>query len=358
LPNRVRISCRWLFSGWVLAVALATTSWAASVQGLYEAEVPLENDTQAQRAAAFSEAMGQVLTRVTGRPEAATMEETADLRRAAERYVQQYRVKADGNLWVAFDSFALDAALADRGLPIWGAERPAVLLVLAVDQGGGARFVLSAEDEVPDPSAQELRDRMTALADDRGLPLILPLMDAQDRSVISFGEVWGGFDTALQTAGDRYRTDAVLLGRLSADAEFRTRWTLYSGDQAYRWTGGLEDGINGTSDRFAQRYAVTTGAAVEGEIGLAVHGVSSLEDYGRVLAYLEGLTAVRSVQVRALRGDTVVFGLELIGSIENVDRAIRLGSLLGSDETGAPNASAPDLPGMRRVLLSYRLSSP
>ena len=199
---------------------------------------------------------------------------------------------------------------------------------------------------------------MTDLADYRGLPLVLPLMDAQDRSVISFGEVWGGFDQALQTAGQRYGTDAVLLGRLSTDAEFRTRWTLYSGDQAYRWTGGLEDGINGASDRFAQRYAVTTGAAVEGEVGLAVRGVGSLEDYGRVLAYLEDLTAVRSVQVRALRGDTVVFGLELIGSIENVDRAIRLGSLLDADGTGDPDGSAAELPGMRRVLLSYRMSSP
>lgn len=343
---------------WVLAVALVATGWAAPVPGLYEAEVPVENDTQAQRAAAFSKAMGQVLIGVTGRPEAAAMEETQDLRRAAERYVQQYRIKPDGKLWVAFDSLALDAALAERGLPIWGAERPAVLLVLAVDQGGGARFVLSAEDEVRDDDAHELRSRMTGLAEYRGLPLVLPLMDAQDRSVISFGEVWGGFDQALQTAGERYGTDAVLLGRLSTDAEFRTRWTLYSGDQAYRWTGGLEDGINGTSDRFAQRYAVTTGAAVEGEVGLAVHGVNSLEGYGRVLAYLEGLTAVRSVQVRALRGDTVVFGLALMGSIENVERAIRLGSLLDSDGTGAPDASAPDLPGMRRVLLSYRLSSP
>ncbi|MGD8734024.1 MAG: DUF2066 domain-containing protein, partial [Gammaproteobacteria bacterium] len=141
-----------------MAVALATTGWAASVPGLYEAEVAVDKDTQAQRAAAFSEAMGQVLIRVTGRPEAAAMEETADLRRAAERYVQQYRLKPDGNLWVAFDSLALDAALAERGLPIWGAERPAVLLVLAVDQGGGARFVLSSEDEVPDRAAQELRD--------------------------------------------------------------------------------------------------------------------------------------------------------------------------------------------------------
>ena len=57
------------------------------------------------------------------------MEETADLRRAAERYVQQYRLKPDGNLWVAFDSLALDAALAE--IPESG--RPRVYLARGPD---------------------------------------------------------------------------------------------------------------------------------------------------------------------------------------------------------------------------------
>ena len=355
-PIRNRLRSLWLAA--MLASFLVSPAAAVSVAGLYEALVPVEKDTQAQRAAAFTEAMGIVLVRLTGRPDARVMDETAEIRRAAERYVQQYRMTREGQLWVAFDGAALGVALAQRGLPIWGSERPAVLLVLAVDQGGGARFVLSAEDEVPDPVAEELRQQMTALADYRGLPIVLPLMDAQDRSVISFSEVWGGFDQAVEAAGDRYGTDAVLLGRLSTDAAFRTRWTLYSGGQSYRWTGGIEDGIQGASDRFAQRYAVSTGAAVEGEVGLAVRGVSSLRDYGRVLDYLEGLTAVRSISVRSLRNDTVVFGLELLGSVENVDRAIRLGSLLQADSAGAPDGPTPGLPDARPVLLNYRLSSP
>jgi len=328
---------------------------AVAVQGLYQAEVPIEQDTQGQRAAAFQKAMETVLVRLTGRTDAAASPDTEDVRRAAERYVQQYRMTRDGKLWVSFDGASLDAELVRRGLPIWGAERPAVLLVLAVDQGGGQRFVLSAEDEVPDPVAAELRDRMKTLSRYRGLPIILPLMDAQDRTVISFSEAWGGFDQALATAGARYGTDSVLLGRLTMDIQDRVRWTLFSGDQSYRWTGGVDDGINGASDRFAQRYAVATGAAVEGEVGLAVTNVSSLADYGRVLSYLEGLTAVRSVSVRRLRDDTAVFGLQLIGSLENVDRAIRLGSLL-QPETGArPDVSAPEAPGARPVVLVYRL---
>ncbi len=337
--------------GWLATPA----AQAVAVQGLYQAEVPIEQDTQGQRAAAFQEAMSIVLVRLTGRQDAAASPDTEDIRRAAERYVQQYRMTREGKLWVSFDSASVDAELAKRGLPIWGSERPAVLLVLAVDQGGGQRFVLSAEDEVQDPVAADLRDRMNSLSQYRGLPIILPLMDAQDRTVISFSEAWGGFDQALAAAGARYGTDSVLLGRLMMDAQFRVRWTLFSGDQSYRWTGGVDDGINGASDRFAQRYAVATGAAVEGEVGLAVTNISSLADYGRVLAYLEGLTAVRSVHVRRLRDDTAVFGLQLIGSLENVDRAIRLGNMLRPETGAKPEFSTPGTSDARPVVLVYRL---
>jgi hypothetical protein len=336
---------------WMTPTSAATVSYP----GLYEAEAELERDTQARRAAAFREAMGKVLVRLMGRADAAALEDTEEIRRNAERYVQQYRATGDGMLWVAFDRAALGQGLAERGLPIWGAERPAVLLVIAVDEGGGERYVLSAEDEMPDPDSSALRDQVQTLAQSRGLPIILPLMDAQDRSVISFTEAWGGFDQALVAAGERYDVDSVLLGRIQSGDEFRVRWTLYVEDQSYRWTGTVDDGIHGTSDQFAQRYAVTTGAAVEGEIGLAVNGVGSLDDYGRVLAYLEGLTAVSAVSVRRLEDDTVEFGMRLIGSLENVDRAIRLGGMLQSDGPVVVDPDPDARPGARPVMLSYRL---
>jgi hypothetical protein len=354
----IRSVSRFLRPLWLILVvgqAAAPPALAVAVQDLYEAEVQIGQDNQAQRAAAFREAMGIVLVRVTGRPDAASDTGTEDIRRVAERFVQQYRMTREGMLWVSFDAAALDAELARRGLPIWGAERPAVLLVLAVDQGGGQRFVLSAEDEVSDPITAELRDKVMSMSRYRGLPLVLPLMDAQDRSVISFSEAWGGFEQALSAAAARYGTDSVLLGRLTMNVPDRARWTLFYGDQSYRWTGDIDDGINGASDQFAQRYAVTTGAAVEGEVGLAVTNISSLADYGRVLSYLEGLTAVRSVNVRRLQDDSAVFGLQLIGSLENLDRAIRLGNLLQpATGVGLP-FSTSDMPGVRPVSLIYRL---
>lgn len=338
-----------------LLVLCATTAGAADGD-LYQATVPLDDDTRAARSEAFATAIDIVLTRIVGRVDAPRDPALAELRASSAAYVQQYRVERE-ELWVAFDGESLQRKLVELGLPIWGGERPQVLLVLAVDRGAGRRFVLSAEDEVADPAADELRREMLRLADLRGLPVVLPLMDAEDRRALSFTEVWGGFDEALRQAGRRYDVGAVLLGRYDAERPYRVRWTLLDTSGSQRWTGQLADGLHGAGDRYARRYAVATEAAVEGEVGLAVSGLQTLSDYGRVLRHLEGMTAIDSVAVRRLHDDTAEFGIRLRGSLDNVDRAIRLGGLLRPElRATAPGPAAPDGGADQRpVALTYRL---
>jgi hypothetical protein len=67
------------------------------------------------------------------------------------------------------------------------------------------------------------------------------------------------------------------------------------------------------------------------------------------------LTAVSAVSVRRLEDDTVEFGMRLIGSLENVDRAIRLGGMLQSDGPVVVDPDPDARPGARPVMLSYRL---
>ncbi|MGD8976101.1 MAG: DUF2066 domain-containing protein [Gammaproteobacteria bacterium] len=348
---------RTLIFGLLLAL-IAGPGWAVDSQ-LFTATVPLAEESPEARRRGFEAAMDVILTRITGRLDAPGDPRVADLRETAESYVQQYRMTGDG-FWVAFDGQAVETALAQRDMRIWGGERPPVLLVLAVDEGGGRRYILSAEDEIRQPASRDLRARMRGLADLRGLPMLLPLMDAQDRRRMSINDAWGGFEQPLLETGQRYGVAAVLLGRYRLDSPFRVRWALFEDGQALRWDGGIDDGINRSSDRFAARYSVATGAAVEGEIGIAVSGIRSLEDFARVSDYLGGLTAIDSMAPRRLDGDTAVFGVRLRGSLDNVDRAIRLGGLLRPDETPIPpgpevGTTAEGDNEIRRVALSYQL---
>lgn len=314
-----------------LAVALALCllggpAGAARVDGLYDAEVDFEGD----RAEGFRAALGMVLVRVTGRRDITARPEVEPLLGNAADYAQQFRQPAPNRLWVSFDGAALEQELARLNQPVWGAERPSTLLWIAVDAGGGKRFVVASGDEFDEEAA--LRTEVLEAARSRGLPMVFPLMDAEDRAQASFSEVWGGFEDSIRAASVRYGVDAVLVGRMTTGDADRARWMLYTADTSERWTGDVSDGIGRLADLFAARFAVVSSGETR-TVRLAVAGLGSIEDYGRVSSFLGSLTAIEALGVETVEGDEIVFRVELRGEPETLDEAVRLGGLLKPDGT-------------------------
>lgn len=319
----------------VLALALLASApavLAERVAGLYQAEVEMEGD----REQAFSDALAAVLVRMTGRRDVSERPEVLPLLQNARAYAQQFRQPAPDRLWVAFDGGALERELSESGQPVWGPERPATLLWIAVDGGGGKRFVMGPEREFAEEGA--LRDVLADSAARRGLPLVYPLMDAEDRLQASFAEVWGGFDDSILEASARYGADAVLVGRLNADDLGHGRWTLLDRAGAQRWTGSAPESIDRLADLFAARFAVVSSGEVR-SVRLAVSGVESIEDYGQASRFLARLTAIDSLRVESVAQDRVVFNARLRGTPAALDEAIRLGGLLTPDGSGAGELS-------------------
>jgi uncharacterized protein len=297
---------------------------AARVAGLYEAEV----DMPGGRDEAFRAALGEVLVRITGRRDVLDRAEVAPLLAAAADYAQQFSQPAPNRLWAAFDGAALERELGRLSQPVWGVERPSTLLWVAVDAGGGQRFVVASGAEF-DEEADIHREVLEAAAR-RGVPMMFPLMDAEDRALASFPEVWGGFEDSVLEASARYGVDAVLVGRLAAEDLGHGRWTLYGTDGVERWSGSVADSIDRVADGFAARFAVVASGETR-TVWLKVSGISSIEDYGRVNRFLGGLTAVETLGVEAVDQDQVLFRVALRGQAATLDEAVRLGGLLRPD---------------------------
>jgi uncharacterized protein len=333
--NRLRF---WpaLAAGIALCIA-AVPAGAARVEGLYQAEAEFAGN----RDAGFRATLEKVLVRMTGRRDVADRPETAALFENAAAYAQQFRQLAPDRFWAAFDGAALERQLGELGLPVWGAERPSTLLWLAVDAGGGQRFVVASGAEFEQEVA--IREQVFEAARARGLPMVFPLMDAEDRAQASFAEVWGGFEDSIRAASERYGVDAVLVGRLAAADPDHGRWALYSADDVERWSGSVGESIGRLADRFAARYAVVSAGETRA-ILVRVRGLDTIDDYGRVTRFLGSLTAVESLGVESLESDEVVFRVALRGEAATLDEAVRLGGLLGPDTA----------PGARE--LSYRVA--
>lgn len=313
-----------LLGSWLLVPAARAVTFA----DLYEAEVPVESQAAEQRSEAVQRALSTVLVRVTGRREVAADEALSGLVDNAERYVQQFGYTADEKLRVGFDGTALRSALLDAGQPVWGSERPATLLWLAIDSGSGRRSLVGADSE------SDVVELLESVASQRGVPLLLPLLDSEDLARVSFSDVWGGFDEAILAASERYGADAVLVGRAgrSVDGRLLVRWILHFRDQREEWRSTLEDGIQHTADRFAEIFA-PAGDRTLRALRVDVSGIDGLRAYGTVSQFLESLTLVQSVGVEEVADDRIVFRVALRGEQATLDRAISLGHILEPVDT-------------------------
>ncbi|HEY9198307.1 MAG TPA: DUF2066 domain-containing protein, partial [Gammaproteobacteria bacterium] len=225
----------WLWLAGLLALSAALPLQAR--EDLYEATVPVADRSTEARTAAVKTALSEVLTRLSGDPGAVAKPAGKALLAEPSRYLQQYQYEGDaaaGGLYLraGFAAAPLEAALRQQGLALWGRDRPAVLVWVAVDDGK-RRYLLGAEDA--DPLLAELQ----AAARRQGLELVLPLLDLEDQSKVTFTRVNEGDLDALMAASERYQPQALLIGGLQSGAGgWRGRWALrYAGADA-RWQAG------------------------------------------------------------------------------------------------------------------------
>ena len=310
----------------------ALPGWARDA--LHEATVPIADRTPAAKEAAVKQALSEVLIRLSG--DAGALDQPANKAILAKpnQYLQQYQYEGgtEGGLYfrAGFDAAALEAALQQRGVTLWGRDRPPVLVWLAVDDG--QRRLLGAED------ADRVLAEVQAAAHRQGLTLILPLLDLEDQSKVSFTQVHDIALEQLLPASERYQSQAVLVGSLKPDgANWSGDWGLHYAGADARWQASgaglaamLDAGLSQVDQRLVASTPKPTAAMPPGQTRLPVRveGVTSLADYARVSAYLAGLPTVRSSELATASGQTLEFILDVQGGVLGLNQVVALDRVL------------------------------
>jgi hypothetical protein len=327
--------------------AMGMPALAAS-QLLHEAEIPVADQSTAARNQALRSALTEVLVRLTGDRAVDRQPGVAALLADPGPHVQQFgyrpalagpeAAEAPWRLWVRFDAVGLERALRERGLPLWGGERPETLVWLALEEGG-RRELLGEPDVTP------TKDWLQAAARRRGLPLIFPLLDLEDRTQVSFSDVWGGFLEPVLSASRRYRPQALLIGRLhqSSTGAWQASWILRVRDSEQRWSGSDQqlrrlaaEGVERAADELAARFAVLDTGGAGGGLRITVTGLGQLGDHARLSRYFVSLSAVQSVQLQTLAGERAEYLLQLQGDEAGFERALGFGTVLSPDPDAGP----------------------
>jgi len=303
----------------LLCVALAGVVQARTAPpGLHEAVVAVVSESADEREAALRRGLSQVLMRLIAQAVPDRQARLAPLLDQPGNYVQQfsYQRDADGHLQLhlQFDGPSLVRALHAAGLPVWlEADRPRVLVWLVIDRGD-ERVVVGGGDQ---PEAQALIRRLAAQF---GLPVVLPLLDLEDRRALQPSDLWGGFRGPVLAASARYGTEVVLLGRVVEHAGgLHTRWLLYTGDLDEEWSGTaralpelLRGGLQSSAQRLAARLSRLPGEQVFHSVLLSVDGVQGVEDYAYIRRRIALARGVQDVDVELLAGERLVLRLQSV----------------------------------------------
>ncbi len=330
----------------LLAAIVTQPATAVEVTSLYTAQVPLDEEQDDPRAAAYRAALELVLLRVSGADLVADPEMVELLFPDPSAYIVQFRPGEEDSLSVTFDGEAIESLLRQYGQNVWGGDRPLTLIWLAVDWGRGKREILGADDPERTESAARsidrnrlLRQRLLDIAERRGLPVLFPLLDTEELQSVSFSDIWGGFDEAVLEASKRYDVDSVLIGRVRPDNVRQNRWRYYFSGEQRNWIGEPELAVSQVADVLAAEFAISGSERLE-VVDLIVDGIDSVNAYGAVHAILADVRVIENFAVAEVEGDRIRYRVDVHGGAERLRRALRFNGLI--EQNGIDPLNSPD----------------
>jgi len=318
----------------------AATAQAVVIKDLYEALVPVESQSREERKTALTTGLIEVLTRVSGQTLIVSEDPEAPLVIAIQnptRYTRQFRYRKNGKgrsrleLWIKYDDKAVNTLLQSNNKPVWGHTRPPTLVWGVVTENGQRKLLSNSENHT-------MKSAMKWMANKRGLPLTFPLMDLTDRSSISVSDIWGNFEDRIISASQRYKPEAIIVGRLykGSSGEWSARWSLYQQGRRQDFNVDAEQNIYTviapviaqTAETLAQQFALVKTEEISEDVTVQISGVSSLKEFNHVIKYLKSLAAVSNVSPLVVGSEAATFKLTTQSGRLGVSQAIKLGHVL------------------------------
>lgn len=326
----------------VLALGVSSHSFALIVDGLYDQELTVNDQGDAERIRAYREGLSAVVLKITGTRRWLSHSVVERAIRDAQSYVQEvsYRtssgtVEQRNFISIRFDRALVDDMLNGAGIPVWDRNRPAVLLWLAVQGPDGRRELLGSDSEHP------LLEIVREYSRLRGIPLLFPLLDLEDRRNLPIDVAWSLDAEALHEASARYGADAVLGGRLlqSPGGDLIGLWQFLFRDRVESFDSfesDLQAYVDTALDRVTEELSSHFGLvklANPERLMMRVENVDSAKDYVDLLSYMQELAVIDSVSAALLDGSGIELALSLTGSAFLLTEFLALGRDMAAMET-------------------------
>ena len=243
----------------------------------------------------------------------------------------RYDERANGQLKlvVKFEARKINALIKELNLPLWGVQRPLVAIWLGIEDNW--RRELVTQESYP-----QLEQLIYDKAGRRGLPVIVPLLDLQDRRLVGIPEVWGNFSEPVEEASRRYSAERSITARMYKETDSEN-WILdwrFTNDDLFdsnRLTGDKQQIVSQMIDTLARglasEYAIDPNAYYEqATASLTLKGTQSFVDIERAKRRLLNLSVVTEVTIVRKTSEFVEFKLNHTGNLTDLKKGLGLES--------------------------------
>ena len=314
-----------------LCILFPAFAKAIEVLDLYESTLYIDDKTRASRVEASKAALTNVIKKLTGKSEA----NSHPLIRQAMRSISDYMLKyeyletreGDLQIKVKFEAQKVEELVRDSNLPLWGNRRPKIAIWLAIEDGFRRDFV--TQESYP-----QLERLIYDTAQDWGVPIVVPLMDLEDRSKVGIAEVWGNFSEPVEIASMRYQAERVITARMfkpEASDFWQLEWRYTDAElfESNQLVGDkqqvLIQMVNNFSDALVKQFAIDPNKTYASASSvLTVDKLTDFVTIEQARRQLISISTVVEVDVIERTNDAVKFLVEHTSDVTDLVKAIKL----------------------------------
>ncbi len=301
-----------------MSICFATTD-------LYRTQIKILGESELHQKNLINQAYQQVLVKVAGNR--AILKESIVAERAvdAEAMVTEIRLvtASDGVSRLAevrFDPAQIQDILMAAGQEVWIDKRPAMILWL-VNADPKSETIYHLEHY---PKLQQL---VSVIDIQRGISLVVPLLDLEDRNRITAQNIRQLDIEAISKASERYDAPLQLIGKIQeANVDQNTTVTIdwyliqdfsrrhYSTSHRELLTAlhhGLEEAIDSVAHRYIRKVANLNDSA--GPLVLTVSDVKTIDHYTSLLDYLQHMDIIKQIEVKRIGQADVTLQMVVTG---------------------------------------------
>lgn len=344
----------------VLTGSVSSSVNAVEVTDLYQAKVELATQSNSDKVRAQRRAFKQVLIKLTGSKAVNNNSQLKSALTKTNNYLNQFSyAQEDGKryLLATFEQDKVNKLLQQSEVGIWGKHRP-LSTVWIINEENNHRSIIS------DSSKNQIRSTIQNVANDRGLPINLPLMDLTDSMIVSEADIWGRFSHRLLEASTRYLSEAVLVIRISDNTllpmkdcdpdcnllinneavntsapaqnkEYALDWQIWLGAHSFSQTYYGKDqhklifeAMNDLSDKIYEDNSYVLSSNSDNFVDIEIENVNSIKSFINISDFLEDMTLISDVQLVKVQGTKMLFRLNIVADINAIKDALLLESNL------------------------------